>query len=260
MADYRTVRMSFWHDPYTESLTVGQKLMYLYLFTGPHTNNLGLAEISERKIAFETGISSRDVSENLARFEADKKIVRDGQKIWLAKFIKHQTTTSEKLLIGLKKLVPEIGSAKIISAASILYPHIFDGVGYPMDTVSIPSAELEGEGEGESEGEGCAEPDDSTPQQVDPVVISIPLVGIGGKEGDVRQSDVDEWVKAFPGVDVMQALREVRAWNVANPTKQKTEAGYKKHIVSWLKKEQDKGPRLNMRPTTQYDSQFAGVI
>ena len=134
MAEYRTVRMSFWHDPYTESLTVGQKLMYLYLFTGPHTNNLGLAEISERKIAFETGISSRDVSENLARFEADKKIVRDGQKIWLAKFIKHQTTTSEKLLIGLKKLVPEIGSAKIISAASILYPHIFDGV----DTLWIP--------------------------------------------------------------------------------------------------------------------------
>lgn len=260
MAEYRTVRMSFWNDPYIESLTVGQKLLYLYLFTCPHTNNLGLTEVSERKVAFETGISSRDVAENLSKFEADKKIVRDGQKIWLTKFVKHQTTTSEKLLIGLKKLIPEIGSAKIIHEANRLYPHIFIGTGYPMDTVSIPSAEGEGEGEEENEGEGCGEPIDSPPQQVDPVVISIPLVGIGNKEGDVLQSDVDEWASAFPGVDVMQALREIRAWNIANPARQKTEAGYKKHIISWLKKEQDRGPRLNMRDPSPYSGQFAGAI
>jgi hypothetical protein len=31
------------------------------------------------------------------------------------------------------------------------------------------------------------------------------------------------------------------AWNQANPTRRKTITGYKKHIVSWLSREQDKG-------------------
>lgn len=257
MAEYRTVRMNFWNDPYVESLTVSQKLLYLYLFTCPHTNNLGMIEVSERKIAFESGVSTRDVGEALTRFELDKKVVRDGVKIWLTNFIKHQTTTSEKLIAGLQKLIPDIGSPKICHAVCLRYPHIFEGTGYRIDTISIGSAEGEEEREGEMElegemeGEGSPEPQgDSVPPTVppmSPVVTSIPVVGKNGGEAPVTQADVDEWQALFPALDVMQELRNIRAWNLANPSRRKTLEGYKKHIVTWLTKEQNKGGRPQQR-------------
>lgn len=61
MATYRTIRMSFWNDPAIESLPPADKLLYLYLFTCPHANNLGVLSVSLRKMAFETGLSE-DVS------------------------------------------------------------------------------------------------------------------------------------------------------------------------------------------------------
>jgi len=165
MAEYRTVRMSFWADPYVESLSVPHKLLYIYLFTSPHTNNLGLLEISERKISFETGLSHRDVADGLGKLEQDGKLVRDGQKTWLTRFIRHQTTTSEKLLIGLKKLLQGVSSPKITKGIWHNYPELYGGseppphvkdttripYGYGIDTVSIPSGELEREMEGEEE-------------------------------------------------------------------------------------------------------------
>lgn len=146
MAEYRTVRMGFWNDPYIESLSPEHKLLYLYLFTCPHTNNLGILEVSANRVSFESGLPAAAVSSGLERFESDGKLLRDGLKMWLTRFIKHQTTTSEKLILGLRRLIPEIGSQTICSAVCERYPHLFDTITnatIPSDTVSIPSEELE---------------------------------------------------------------------------------------------------------------------
>lgn len=50
-----------------------------------------------------------------------------------------------------------------------------------------------------------------------------------------------EWTGLFPAVDVPQKLREVRAWNLANPARRKTRTGVQRHITAWLAKEQDRG-------------------
>jgi hypothetical protein len=63
-------------------------------------------------------------------------------------------------------------------------------------------------------------------------------------EGEYRylvlRSQVDEWAETFPGVSVMQELREAKQWLLAVPTRRKTDAGIVKFIVSWLAREQDK--------------------
>ena len=51
MATYRTIRMAFWSDPYIETLSASEKLLYLYLFSCPHTNNLGLLAVSRSNAA-----------------------------------------------------------------------------------------------------------------------------------------------------------------------------------------------------------------
>ncbi|MDM8330473.1 hypothetical protein QUW42_09290 [Desulfovibrio piger] len=140
MAEYRTIRMAFWNDPFVEELEAEEKLLYLYLFTCPHTNNLGILEVSRRKIAFETGLDVETVNAGLQKLEKAGKIVTDAAFILLTRFIRHQTTTSPKIAQALKGMLAGVSSGKLRHALCLGYPSIFDAQassGYPIDTVSI---------------------------------------------------------------------------------------------------------------------------
>ena len=77
----------------------------------------------------------------------------------------------------------------------------------------------------------------------DQVFISIPVTGSkdGNQEYPLSHDQVAEWEQLFPAVDVRQTLREIRAWNMANPKRRKTTSGVVRHVASWLTKEQNKG-------------------
>jgi uncharacterized protein YdaU (DUF1376 family) len=70
-------------------------------------------------------------------------------------------------------------------------------------------------------------------------VISIPINN--GTEYPITQNLVDEWIKLYPECDVLQTLKEIRGWNLANPSKRKTKSGILNHINRWLAKEQNRG-------------------
>ena len=74
----------------------------------------------------------------------------------------------------------------------------------------------------------------------EPAVIAIPLI-TKDSEFNVNASMVTEWQSAYPCVDVMQELRNIRQWNIANPKKQKTKAGIMRHINTWLSDKQNRG-------------------
>ena len=99
-----------------------------------------------------------------------------------------------------------------------------------------PNAHVEGKGkEGKGkEGDVCSEREASSP-----TVISIPLVS--GEERPITQADVAEWWKLFPAVDILQELRKMRAWCLANPSRRKTPKGILRFVTTWLSREQDKG-------------------
>jgi uncharacterized protein YdaU (DUF1376 family) len=72
-----------------------------------------------------------------------------------------------------------------------------------------------------------------------PVVLGIPLND--GTEYPITEALTKEWEDLYPRVDVLQTLREIRGWNVANPKNRKTKSGVLKHVNTWLAKEQNKG-------------------
>lgn len=72
-----------------------------------------------------------------------------------------------------------------------------------------------------------------------PPVIFLPLND--GTEYPVYQEQCHEWAGLYPAVDVIQQLRQMRAWLIANPRKKKTKSGINRFIVTWLSKEQDRG-------------------
>jgi hypothetical protein len=82
---------------------------------------------------------------------------------------------------------------------------------------------------------------DSRPEPAEVVesVLEISLIPMDGMY-PVTQSQIDFWQTDFPGIDVLQTLRTIRQWNLANPSRRKTRRGIEKHIVGWLAKEQNR--------------------
>ncbi len=95
------------------------------------------------------------------------------------------------------------------------------------------------EGRKGKEGDSTEPPSDSPPALPQPPIVAIPLVD--KTEFPVTQIMVEEWQEAYPAVNVVQELREMRAWSFANPTNRKTAKGVQAFVNRWLGKEQDKG-------------------
>ncbi|NCC62545.1 MAG: hypothetical protein EOM12_16775, partial [Verrucomicrobiae bacterium] len=123
MAEYRTLKMSLWSDPFIESLSPLGKLLYLYLITSPHTNNMGILEVSRKRIEMETGIDGKSVNLEMENLKAAGKIIEVDGVIWLVKFISNQTSCSPKIVEGLKRLSEQIKSPKLRRLIWQHYPY-----------------------------------------------------------------------------------------------------------------------------------------
>lgn len=236
MATYRTIRMSFWNDPAIESLPPADKLLYLYLFTCPHANNLGVLSVSLRKMAFETGLSEDAIQRGLAAFESSGRIMRDGGHVWVCGFIRHQCSTSPKILTSLRALFPTVESAAIRAAILERYPHLFGAAPYPSDRVSLPSGESEKEREkedliGKPEARGAFYPPDENA-----LPIPLPLL-------EALQRD-------FPDVDVEAEINHIRDWQAK---KNQPVRNWMRFLRTWLSnaiKKRDALASTGGRPST----------
>lgn len=78
-------------------------------------------------------------------------------------------------------------------------------------------------------------------------IITLPLNT--GEEYPILRSQAEEWAELYPAVDVLQQLRAMRGWLMANPKKRKTQSGILRFVNGWLSKEQNKGPSAGGRPS-----------
>lgn len=100
---------------------------------------------------------------------------------------------------------------------------------------SRPESESESENNSNTNTNYSAEPETAST----PPVITLPLNN--GSEYPVSREQSQEWAGLYPGVDVLQQLRGMRGWLLANPNKRKTRRGIEKFINGWLSREQDNG-------------------
>ncbi len=92
------------------------------------------------------------------------------------------------------------------------------------------------ESESESNPEYCAEPQSAS---APPPVETLPLND--GSEFPIFGEQCQEWAGLYPAVDVIQQIRNMKGWLMANPERRKTKRGILRFINSWLSKEQDRG-------------------
>lgn len=93
-----------------------------------------------------------------------------------------------------------------------------------------------------TEDEDDDEDDDVSPKGDVLDVCAEPLIGLplnDGSEYPITEEDVEEYRRLYPAVDIMQQLRNMRGWLLANPARKKTRRGIRAFISTWLQKEQD---------------------
>lgn len=120
----------------------------------------------------------------------------------------------------------------------------------------VPIIQEEKEEQENKQGYFCAAPETDAPPPQSPFLdeeFHIPLVTVDKSTGRkheyrVTEADAQAWTAAFPGVDVPQALRTMRQWCLANPSKCKTAGGVRRFIVNWLAKDQNSGRNSRSSP------------
>lgn len=91
-----------------------------------------------------------------------------------------------------------------------------------------------------------------------PPVITLTLND--GTEYPVSEEQCHEWAGLYPAVDVIQQLRQMKAWLTANPKRRKTKCGINAFVVNWLSREQDRGARYAAARPTKSDRSGGNVF
>ena len=205
----RSIDQRYWTDPYVESLSATEKLVYIHLFSSAHTNLVGVFQASRRMIAFQTASPGPDVDAALERFRRDGKAIIDGGEVWLASYIRHQCTSSPKMVAAMRGQLAKVESDAIRKAIIERYPHIMEAPGPRppvqrclLDTVSVLSRYKREEKEKISAG---AAPVEGAPAKA-PESSPAPLV-VSDEVARILQRD-------FPEVDYGKQIARARNWCV----------------------------------------------
>lgn len=205
----RSIDQRYWTDPYVESLSATEKLVYIHLFSSAHTNLVGVFQASRRMIAFQTACPGPDVDAALERFRRDGKAIIDGGEVWLASYIRHQCTSSPKMVAAMRGQLAKVESDAIRKAIIGRYPHIMEAPGPRppvqrclLDTVSVLSRYKKEEKEKISAG---AAPVEGAPAKA-PESSPAPLV-VSEEVARILQQD-------FPEVDYGKQIARARNWCV----------------------------------------------
>jgi len=122
---------------------------------------------------------------------------------------------------------------------------------YPMPEQG-ESASGDGNAPDSAEGDPAAEVPESAEERPAEVSLSaaepaqareLPVVELPLNDNSawgVTSADIAEYTALYPAVDVMQELRNMRGWCMANPEKRKTRTGIRRFIARWLSREQDR--------------------
>ena len=76
MAKFRQVYVEFWEDITVEGMTPEDKLFYLYLLTNPSTTQIGVYQITKKRMAFELGYSMEALEGLFKRFIDHHNVIR----------------------------------------------------------------------------------------------------------------------------------------------------------------------------------------
>ena len=257
MRDYSKVSTGLWHWFRREKMSDDAKMLALYVVTSPHATMAGVYACPIAYICADMGYPIERVSKGFDELHR-KGFARycvGSEMVFVCHALRHDPPTSPQHGKHIAKLCETIPSnfsfwpefIEILQGHARLMPEgFFDrhdighrrGIEGASEPPRFPEPEPEPEPEPYRTSSSCTDLQaGSAPKSA---IEPIPLQ----KNGDyieITQPQVDEWAEAFPHLDVMQELRSLRQWCIANPGKRKTARGFQRFAVNWLTRSQDRG-------------------
>jgi hypothetical protein len=144
---YRQIHVEIWDDPWFVELDPQEKLLFVYLFSNSRTNAIGLYELTERVMAFETGLPSDMIHDALERFHTDGKAYYEGSWLWVPKLLTRNVNNlgSPKIRAMIERLLKNIPDDCPFKADWLLYfnqvvapQYHIDTMPHSIDTMSPP--------------------------------------------------------------------------------------------------------------------------
>jgi hypothetical protein len=126
----------FWDDAWICSLKPTEKLLYFYLLSNSLSNISGVYKIIDSRISFDSGLSIKEVSTAMQKFEKNGKAYRMGEYIVIPSYPKHQKwETSPKIKEGIISCLVDIGVDNLVKLEE--YKYRFD-LKVVFDRLSVP--------------------------------------------------------------------------------------------------------------------------
>jgi len=135
--DYVSFRIAFWNDPSVVEMAFRERYVFDYLITSPLLKLCGCYEITEKQIAYHTGLDEQSVHFAMVELaDTHKRIGYDEEthEVFIINFPKWNWINSSTFY---SKLKVEIDSRKSKRFRKCLY-ELLDEKGKYSDTVSIP--------------------------------------------------------------------------------------------------------------------------
>lgn len=108
MAKYRQIHTKIWKDTWFLELEPKYKLFFIYLFSNELASIAGIYELSERVMAFESGLPLEEVRAAFELFaDAGKAYYEDGV-VWVVKLRDYHETTSAQLQKGIQNELDDV--------------------------------------------------------------------------------------------------------------------------------------------------------
>lgn len=253
-----------WRQMKQKRISDTSKILYLYLFTCPHRNMIGLYYIPFEYCSADLCMSIETVSKGFHELEKAGLLAYDKaeEMVLLVDFLKTNPMDNanvEKKACSVFLDLPETQLfqcfADILNAMDKPYSLLLDTVserlakGYANTEYRRQNTEdriqkAETESRIQKTEDSSAPCDAAADGEAEPFAISLPLNN--GEEYGITQSQVDEFQELYPAVDVPQQLRNMRGWLNSNPKNRKTASGIGRFVNGWLAREQNRAPRKSV--------------
>lgn len=96
---YRQINTDFWEDGYILELTSKERDFFIYLFTNPKVNMVGIYELPDRIICSTLGATLDELKKMKAKFETDRKYFFFKGWVFVNNFSRHNKYSSAPNII-----------------------------------------------------------------------------------------------------------------------------------------------------------------
>jgi hypothetical protein len=218
-------------------LTPNEKLLFLYLVTTFRGNQAGLYRITERQIAFDTGLDEAVIADMLPRLSVmDIDWMPETQTVWVKRFVHHQCHAPKFLIAVAKNLEDMRRSPELVRAYLRFNDSLSIPYREPADNVSISeSDQIRSESVSGSVSEA---PTGTTLDDMNLLEDEVANLQSWGAFGMDDRAWLESTTKDYPSV-LPADIRDMGAWWYAKAEKdhkvKHSKAQWKTRLRNWLR-------------------------